>query len=82
MRILKKVMFWIVTIMVVMFLGCWTLSTASRMHVGEKFPNAVANGFGEVADEIGKMVGLKNEPDIVLDFRNGTVGFGNTHISW
>ena len=82
MKILKKVIFWITTIMVVMFLGCWTLSTASRMHIGEKFPNAVVNGFDEVADEIGKMVGFRNEPDIILNFKNGEVGFGNTHISW
>ena len=82
MKIIRKIVFWIATIMVVMFIGCWTLSTASRMHIGEKFPNAVVNGFGEVADEIGKMVGFRNEPDVVLNFKNGEVGFGNNHISW
>ena len=84
MKMVKKIMFFVLTTMVVMFIGCWTMSTASRMHIGENFPNAVFNGFGEVADEIGKLVGIKNEtkPDFVLDFKNGTVGFGNTHISW
>ena len=82
-KIIGKVVFWTITAFVVMFIGCWTLSTASRMHIGENLGSAVTNGFGEVADEIFKVVGLnKQEPDVVLNFRNGKIGFGNTHISW
>lgn len=85
MKIVRKILFWIVAIMVTMFIGVWSVATASHMHIGEKFPSAVVSGFSDAADGVGEILGIKGskvDPDIVLDFKNGTVGFGNTHISW
>lgn len=85
MKILKKVMLWIVAIMVIMFIGVWSVATASHMHIGEKFPSAVVSGFSDAADGVGELLGIRDsrvKPDIVLDFKNGNVSFNNTHISW
>lgn len=85
MKIVRKILFWIVAVMVTMFIGVWSVATASHMHIGEEFPNAVVSGFSDAADGVGELLGIKDSkvnPDIVLDFKNGEIGFSNTHISW
>lgn len=85
MKIVKKVLLWMVTIMITMFIGVWSVATASQMHIGKNFPDALISGFSDAADGVGELFGIEDsrvKPDIVLDFKNGEVGFGNTHISW
>lgn len=85
MKIVKKVLLWVLAIMALMFIGIWSVATASHMHIGKDFPSALIGGFSDAADGIGELIGIEDskvKPDIVLDFKNGNVGFGNTHISW
>lgn len=85
MKIVRKIIFWIVLVATIMFVGCWSMSTASMMHTGKKFAPAVVDGFIETADQIGATLGIpgfRTEPSVILDFKNGNVSFENTHISW
>ena len=83
MKVIRKILFWVLTIMAAMFIGCWTMSAVSKVHIGESVPSAIADGFVEVADQVAMIVGIgKREPDVILDFKNGNVSFSNTHITW
>lgn len=85
MKVIKKVLFWVITMALVMFLGILSMATASRMHVGQNFGQALIGGWEDTADGIGELLGVPGttvKPDIEFDFKNGEVSFGNTHISW
>lgn len=83
MKIVKKALITLLTITLLIFSSCWAMATISRVNIGEKFSNALINGFDEIADQFGDLIGIgpKRKVDVVLNFKNGGE-FSNTHISW